>query len=872
MTVRRLHGAHKEAGAKTSTSLAFWGKGITFNGGVAWRHRSTISNEVAPVGMLLQNVTAFSFGYGEGIALLANGKCQCWGQNGGGNTPWTTGPEGKWTGPWEYRAATGTFFSAPEATNFGLKGQIELEEAGFHPEAIELKERKLEIPERSDGKKALAGQVVYEKGHVATNPKIVSGKLVTTWEALKENVAVEPSTDSLTWIPRAPQVQMFEKPLKAGGSAYLTFAYNLVAPVTCPQLAKVIAVSAVGTHGIALLEDGTVRMWGHGLRYSGFGTSFNSSFGPKVRAKRPPPKRSQPFIGTLTSGSPTITGIEHMGEQHNRVPPATCSFGLGKRKGSFVLFPEGEPVLLPVNTSIVSADVREVGELGEEQTKEQAEKKEPVANPWNPTRAKIVAITLSQNATGNYTGTLKIKKAPAEQPFWPNAEATSRSAGWPITPAMPAEVKCTAVATNGNGNSPITLALTTAGKVLAWGASIQGACGQGGSTFGIEAVVYQPSYVLNEAGAAALEGITAIGTGEETSYAINTAHEVLMWGNLENGLSNKKRQEEGTGHTTLPVKVEGLPSTASEANWPVQVVGNRQTVYVLLKSGDVWSWGGNQRGELGNGAERKNLKGEELKAVSGKKSGSNKEPWDPVPVKIAALSNVTSLAAGRYHAAAVTTAGKILVWGDNEFGQIGNGHAGRRDKGLPVGAPSEVNIEGREALAPVCSEYNTLVLIKGSTPIKNPVRVRLSREGESGGEQSAGLSLSWDSPLKSGWKIAWKAQAAWWEIAQLEAEIELFEAELESGELSKEETEEVEEELETAEAELEELTSATKSGTHEAVSPTESPAGTLNLVWHPPEGRRITPNLGYTVSILNESSSWNEVQTETNSLWASPYA
>jgi alpha-tubulin suppressor-like RCC1 family protein len=76
----------------------------------------------------------------------------------------------------------------------------------------------------------------------------------------------------------------------------------------------------------------------------------------------------------------------------------------------------------------------------------------------------------------------------------------------------------------------------------------------------------------------------------------------------------------------------------------------------------VLAWGANADGELGN--------------------GTTASSDVPVRVRLPAGTRVTSVKAGCYDSLALTSAGQVLAWGKNEFGELGDGT--RRSSPAPV--------------------------------------------------------------------------------------------------------------------------------------------------------------------------------------------
>lgn len=103
----------------------------------------------------------------------------------------------------------------------------------------------------------------------------------------------------------------------------------------------------------------------------------------------------------------------------------------------------------------------------------------------------------------------------------------------------------------------------------------------------------------------------------------------------------------------------GNDSTIPRSSIPVEVpfevkvvaiyCGSAHTA-VLTADGEVFTWGSNNFGQLGNGETNDKF----------------------YPVKVMNLdSPIVAIACGLYHTVALTTCGKVFTWGYNNFGQLG---------------------------------------------------------------------------------------------------------------------------------------------------------------------------------------------------------
>lgn len=179
------------------------------------------------------------------------------------------------------------------------------------------------------------------------------------------------------------------------------------------------------------------------------------------------------------------------------------------------------------------------------------------------------------------------------------------------------------------------MALRNDGSVWVWGSNFYGERGNGTSGVG---PVLSPAQVPN------LTGIRAVSAG--LGYCLALRGDGTVWGWGKNDFAQL-----GTGAVTgSPITTPVPVSTLTEVT---AVVAGTAHAYALRNDGTVWGWGTNFDGEQGNGVRAN------FSTLS--------------PVRIAALSGVAAVAAGRSHGIALRAGGTVLAWGDNTKGQVGNG-------------------------------------------------------------------------------------------------------------------------------------------------------------------------------------------------------
>ncbi len=200
-------------------------------------------------------------------------------------------------------------------------------------------------------------------------------------------------------------------------------------------------------------------------------------------------------------------------------------------------------------------------------------------------------------------------------------------------------------------------ALTTSGGVKCWGANSVGQLGNGMST-GPQICSGLGCSTTPVDVAGLTSGVAAISAGSGHTCALTTSGGVKCWGangvgQLGNGTNTGPQICVGLGCSTTPVDVSGLTAGVTAVS-----TGAGHTC-ALTTAGGVKCWGSNGSGELGDGGFT-----------------APKQP-NATPVDVSGLTTgVAVVSAGGGHTCALTTAGGVKCWGDNTYGELGNGISG----------------------------------------------------------------------------------------------------------------------------------------------------------------------------------------------------
>ena len=210
-----------------------------------------------------------------------------------------------------------------------------------------------------------------------------------------------------------------------------------------------------------------------------------------------------------------------------------------------------------------------------------------------------------------------------------------------------------------------SLAVTTEGKVYAWGLNNYGQLG-----INSQINTSTPTLVraLNNAGAQ-LTDIIMVAAGETWSMALTNTGSVYTWGRNDLG---QVGDNTGNAMQIFPVRLRGARGGGYMGN-VIDIAAGDHHGLVVRSDGSVYSWGVSSDGRLGLG--------------SGNVGDNNRKLAPEKVMKDAqtGLSGIIAVAAGAAHSMALTRGdaadeaadgNRVYAWGLNSDGQLGNGSTG----------------------------------------------------------------------------------------------------------------------------------------------------------------------------------------------------
>ena len=183
--------------------------------------------------------------------------------------------------------------------------------------------------------------------------------------------------------------------------------------------------------------------------------------------------------------------------------------------------------------------------------------------------------------------------------------------------------------------------LAAGGSVACWGKNDHGQLGNGGTSDAAAA-----GLVVDDHGTP-LTGVTAIAAGAAHTCALRGDQTVVCWGDGSAG-------QLGAGGPLPGAAVNPVPAPAALTSITAIAAGARHTC-AALTDGSVWCWGANDAGQLGAAP-----------------SAGASMPVEVVD-RAGAPLQAASLAAGATHSCAVGHDQKLVCWGSDVDGELGDG-------------------------------------------------------------------------------------------------------------------------------------------------------------------------------------------------------
>ena len=150
---------------------------------------------------------------------------------------------------------------------------------------------------------------------------------------------------------------------------------------------------------------------------------------------------------------------------------------------------------------------------------------------------------------------------------------------------------------------------------------------------------------------------TTLAAGSYSSFALDSSGNAWSWGS-----DNYGQLGDGGSNANKSSPVEVVMPAGVTFSFVAPATGAHSLA--LDSSGNAWSWGSNNYGQLGDG-------------------GTNANRSTPVPIVMPAGVTFTTLAAGAWHSLALDSNGNAWAWGRDHRGQLGDGGT-NTDTNTPV--------------------------------------------------------------------------------------------------------------------------------------------------------------------------------------------
>lgn len=160
-----------------------------------------------------------------------------------------------------------------------------------------------------------------------------------------------------------------------------------------------------------------------------------------------------------------------------------------------------------------------------------------------------------------------------------------------------------------------------------------------------------------------LSGVTAICAGIFSGYALRNDGTVWSWGANDVGQLGNGSTVNATENLLASMTRHNAASPVRGLSDVVAISSKGVTAYALRSDGTVWAWGSNKYGQLGAGSVL---------------------AYSVVPMQVIGLREVIAISSNGDSAYALRSDGTVWAWGENDFGELGDGTHEHRSRPVQV--------------------------------------------------------------------------------------------------------------------------------------------------------------------------------------------
>lgn len=590
----------------------------------------------------VDHVTAVVAGDGTTLALRDDGTLWAWGSNGNGqlgdgtaqdkaHPVRVTGLVGAITSVATYaeHALAVTADGSVWAWGWGLYGQLGNGDALNSFTAIRVSglPAAANVAAGSRHSLALAGDgTVYawgdnsmgQLGDGSTSLRLSPVRV----SALSNIVAISTSANSNLALDKSGQVWAWG--YGGGGTLGDGTLSNRATPVMVTGLPPITGIVAGKTVSVAAAADGSVWMWGD---------NASGQFGDSAYSTQASPAR----VSGLTGYDGFSVGKAHVVAQNSSGVWAWGGndygqLGVGDANDRSVptavtALPQIKQVSAGLSHTVAVASDGSVWAWGSNGVGELADGTAAISNRPVEVRVPNGAVAVS---AGRYHALALAGDGSVWA--WGNNSHGGLGNGSRRDSALPQRVVALPAVSAIAGGNGFSLALEQNGTVWSWGYGDEGQLGNG-----------QAGAQLTPKALTTISGVTQLSAHYRHALGLRQDGSVWAWGTNDYG-----QLGDGTSaNRSTPTLVPGL------AYEMIAVAAGTFHSLALDRSGNVWAWGYNAVGQLGDGTEVDRL----------------------TPARVVGLSDVVAISAGENTSYAITRDGLVWAWGYNPEGELGTGSA-----------------------------------------------------------------------------------------------------------------------------------------------------------------------------------------------------